>query len=289
MELNRDRVDNIDTKPKLVNNIGKTFIIAWKESTQELEEFLQKEGFDWEVIRQEDKQENNHNFARSYLCMINHSRAWERAIEQNQPTLIVEADFVPVLGFGQLPLPYNPDRQDIGIAWLYTCASQLYSISKSGYAQGYSTAAVAYIINSNSAKYLLEMIAEIKTNLPPDRYCTWDSNIDKFLRAKNLKNYIPFRNYGEHGGIPNPEHRRQGLSTTHRADVLYGKLAFCPLYASGKLGKYLTYLSVRLYGRLKGMARLITGKFLRCRVIKGSSVPCWLISFSLRRHLSIHL
>lgn len=288
MELQGDRTDNIKTKPILVNNIGKIFIIAWKESTQELEEYLQKEGFTCEVIRQENKQEN-YNFSRSYLCMINHSRAWERAIEQNQPTLIIEADFVPVLGFGQLPLPYNPDRQDTGIAWLYTCASQLYSISKSGYAQGYSTAAVAYIINSNSAKYLLEMIAEIKANITLDRYCTWDSDIDKFLRGKNLKNYIPFRNYGEHGGIPNPEHHRQGLSKTHRADVLYGKLAFCPLYASGKFGKYLTYLSIRFYGRVKGIARLLAGKFLRWRVIKGSSVPFWLISFSLRRHLSIHL
>ena len=288
MELNRDRIDNFNTKSNLVNHIGKTFIIAWKESTQELEEYLHKQGFDCEVIRQEDKQENK-NFSRSYLCMINHSRAWQRAIEQNQPTLIVEADFVPVLGFGQLPLPYNPHHQDIGIAWLYTCASQLYSISKSGYAQGYSTAAVAYIINSNSAKYLLEMTAQIKNNVSPNNYCTWDSDIDKFLRAKKLKNYLPFRNYGEHGGLPNPEHHRQGLSKTHRADVLYGKLAFCPLYASGKFGKYLTYLSVRLYGRLKGIARLLTGKFLRWRVIKGSSVPFWLISFSVRRHLSMHL
>ena len=43
MELQGDRTDNIKTKPILVNNIGKIFIIAWKESTQELEEYLQKE------------------------------------------------------------------------------------------------------------------------------------------------------------------------------------------------------------------------------------------------------
>jgi len=273
---------------QLVDCLGKVLIIAYKESTQLLEGYLTKEGLVCEVLRQEDRAEFQ-DLSSSYLCLQNHQKAWEKALLESKPTLIVEADFVPVQGLGKLPLPFNYAQSDVGISWLYTCASQVYSVSKDGYAQGFSTAMVAYILTSRSANYLLEYAKVIQENWEPTNYSAWDSDIDAFLLAKKLKNYIPLRNYGEHGGQPNPEHHQNGLSKTHRADVLYGKLAFLPLYASAVKYSHLKLLCVRLQARLKGIARLLTGRFLRVPVLKGSSFPVRLLSFAIGRHLSLIL
>ncbi len=267
------------TANQLVNQISRVLIIAYKESTEKLEQFFTKAGFECEVIRQEDKPEYK-ELSRSYLCLINHKRAWEKATLENQPTLIVEADFVPVKEFSQLPLPFSPSQNNVGIAWLYTCAAQVYSVSDLGYAEGFSTSMVAYIINSKSVQYLIEFAEEIQGKQAGDIYSTWDSNIDSLLRGKKLKNYIPFRNYGEHGGLPNPEHFKHGLSKTHRADVLYGKLAFYPLYTTVE-----NLFFARLKARIKGIGRLATGRFLRMAVLQGSSTPYKLIGFAIKRQL----
>ncbi len=273
---------------QMVDWVSKVFIIAYKEQTQVLEEVLTKEGFQVEVLRQEQKPEYQ-NYSRSYLCLMNHRRAWEKAAPESKPTLIIEADFVPVFGFGKLPLPFNPDASDVGVSWLYTCAPQVYSVSEAGYAEGFSVSTVAYIVTAKGAQYLMELAEEIREKKGPTAYSSWDSNVDTFLRARKLKNYIPFRNYGEHGGLPNLEHYKNGLSKTHRADVLYGKLAFLPLYASGEKGGNMALVSARLQARLKGIARLAMGRFLRIPVVKNSSVPGRLVSFAIRRQLSMWL
>lgn len=265
----------------LVNSIGKVFIIAYKESTEQLEETLNREGLDCVVQRQETKPEYQ-NFSRSYLCLLNHHRAWEKAALLSKPTLIIEADFVPVLGFGKLPLPFNPNQSDVGISWLYTCAPQVYSISSDGYAEGFSVSTVAYIVTPQGARCLLTLAKEVTEKQGATTYSSWDSTIDPFLRQRKLKNYIPWRNYGEHGGLPNPEHHQNNLSKTHRADVLYGKLAFMPMYAVN--GSRRAFLIVRLQARLKGIARLVTGRFLRLRVLQGSSTPAKILSFAVFRH-----
>jgi hypothetical protein len=273
---------------ELVHYLGKTFIIAYKEETELLEETLGREGLDTEVIRQTHKEEYR-DFSPSYLCLLNHKEAWERAIQENKPTLIVEADFVPIKGLGKLPLPFPLDDSNTGIAWIYTCASQIYSISTEGYANGFSTSAVAYIVTPQAARYLIELAERIKEVKTPYVYSTWDSEIDGFLRSKKLKNYIPFRNYGEHGGKPNPEHSQNGLSSTHRADVLYGQLSFMPLYVTAYDLGILYFLWIRLQGRLKGIARLATGRFLRLGILKGSRVPIRLLKFALSRQLSSNI
>ena len=273
---------------QLCDRVGQVFIIAYKESTQLLEEAIKQENLPCQVLRQEQKEEYK-NYSPSYRCLLNHKRAWESAWQQNQLTLIIEADFVPVLGFGKLPLPFNPDDNTVGVAWLYTCAPQIYSVSQEGYAQGYSTSAVAYLVTPQGACCLIELAEAIKEKIGPSNYSSWDSGVDAFLRARKLKNYISFRNYGEHGGMPNLEHYRNGLSLTHRADVLYGKLAFTPLYVTGRAEGQLTFLRERLQARLKGIARLATGRFLRLPILKGSRVPLRLLGFALRRQLSMRL
>ncbi|WP_016950653.1 hypothetical protein [Anabaena sp. PCC 7108] len=269
----------------LVDCISKVFIIAYKESTQQLEATLTTEGLECEVLRQEHKPEYQ-GFSRSYLCLMNHRRAWEIATQQTQPTIIIEADFVPVLGFGKCPLPFNRNQTDVGISWLYTCAPQVYSVSPHGHAEGFSTSAVAYIVTPQAARYLIELSDEITEKVGAFNYSTWDSNIDSFLRERKLKNYIPWRNYGEHGGLPNLEHYQNNLSKTHRADVLYNQLAFIPLYAVGKKNETLAFVWVRFQARLKGIARLLIGRFLRPQVAQTSSYPLRLLKFAIFRHFT---
>jgi len=280
--------NQIPNSIQLVDAIGKVFIIAYKEPTQLLEEVLSKENFQSEVLRQEHKPEYQ-TYSRSYLCLMNHRRAWEKAMQETKPTLIIEADFVPVVSFGKLPLTFNPNQSDVGVSWIYTCASQVYSVSEEGYAEGFSVSTVAYIVTPLAAKYLIELAEEIGEKYGTNAYSSWDSDIDKFLRKKGMQNYIPFRNYGEHGGLPNLEHYKNGLSKTHRSDVLYGKLAFLPFYACEERGGKENFIAARVQARLKGIARLLLGKFLRIPVIQGSRVPARLISFAIRRQLSFHL
>lgn len=272
----------------LVEQVGITLIITYQESTELLEEFLNREGFHCQVLRQEDKPELK-NFSPSYRCLLNHCRAWHLAVAQAKPTLILEADFVPVVRFGQLPLPFNSQERQVGIAWIYTCAPQVYSVSKEGYAEGFSVSTVAYLVMPQAARYLLEFAAEIEKTTAPTAYSSWDSKLDGFLREKNLKNYIPFRNYGEHGGLPNLEHHRHGLSKTHRAGVLYNRLAFLPLYSSQTGIGRVRVLLIRFRARFKEFARLILGKFLRFSVLRKSRFPGRLVRFVIHRQLSIWL
>lgn len=281
-------VNQAPSSTQLIHCIDKVFIIAYKEPTQLLEEALAREGLHCEVLRQEHKAEFQ-QFSPSYLCLLNHRQAWKKAAKASKPTLIVEADFVPVLGLGKLPLPFNLNQSNVGISWLYTCAPQVYSVSKNGYAEGFSASTVAYIVTPYSAQCLLEFAEEVREKVGATAYSSWDSKIDGFLRAKKLKNYIPLRNYGEHGGLPNLEHHKNGLSKTHRADVLYGKLAFVPLYASGDGSSQLKLIAARLQARLKGIARLVGGKFLRVRVVQRSPVPARLLRFAISRHLLMRL
>lgn len=268
--------------PSLVEAIGQTFILAYREATELLETTLRQEGLQCEVLRQVEHPEYR-AYASIYRCMLNHQTAWQQAAQSTQPTLIVEADFVPVVGFGQLLLPFNQAQPDVGISWLYTCAPQLYSVTSEGFGEGFSTGLVAYVVTPAAAQALVDLVTEI-TEKYGTGYYNFDSDIDKFLRDRNFKNYISFRNYGEHGGKPNPEHRRNQMSGIHRADVLYSKLAFPPAYTE-VASPVLSFWLARSQARSKGIARLLLGKFLRMKVIRESSVPLRLIGFAIRRHL----
>jgi hypothetical protein len=284
----------------LVHYLGSTVILAYREPTDRLETTLNQAGCRCTVLRQ-THQPGYDTYARSYLCLLNHRQAWALATQSAQPTLIVEADFVPVQNFGQLPPPFDPSDSDLGIAWLYTCAPQVYSMRDRTYALGYSTAMVAYVVTAHSARLLMALADQIAVDPGPTAYSPWDSGIEYYLRDRNLRNYVPFRNYGEHGGLPNPEHQQNRLSKVHRADVLYGPLAFVPLYAcqwsaaptgqaagQAPVNRWI-WFKERAYGRLKGLGRLLLTKYLRWPVLKGAAQPWPLLSFALRRQWTIRL
>lgn len=281
------RPNKMSSFTQLKMTIGKTLIIAYKESTKQLEEALTSEGFCCEVVRQQDKPEYR-NFASIHRCMLNHRQAWEKAAQTSHPTLIVESDFVPVVGMGCLSVPFDLTQKNVGIAWLYTCAPQLYSVTPEGYGEGFSTALVAYIVTPEGAKSLCAGFVEEITENYGTNYHNFDSKIDNYLRRNGFKNYIPFRNYGEHGGKSNPEHRRNGMSGIHHADLLYGKLAFLPPFLVDQANPRLKLISARSKARLKGIARLLLGKYLRPQVVRRSITPFRLIKFAVRRHFQVH-
>lgn len=311
------------THQKLLECVGQTLVVAYKESTEQLTEVFNQAGYECSVLRQVH-QPGYEAYSSSFLCLLNHRKAWERALQSNQPTLIMEADFVPVKKFFELPPPFDPLDAEMGMAWLYTCASQIYNVSDStqtqqnpslstGHrcrrvqqtpiqgpgrratqgvthrlAQGYSTAMVAYVVTAKSAAALLELAAQIERFPGPTAYSAWDSGIEYFLRDAGFRNYVPFRNYGEHGGRPNPEHRQNKLSKTHRADVLYGQLAFPPMYAyvNGQVSRW-EWWKVRTHARLKGCGRLLLNKYLRAEVFRKSRQGWELVGFAIARHLTL--
>jgi hypothetical protein len=273
---------NQTTSNRLVDCLSQVIVIAYKESTDQLEQAIAKEGLRCDIQRQDDNPDYK-NYASAYRCMLNHCRAWERAAQESKPTMIVEADYVPVVGLGQLPMPFDVQSDKVGIAWLYTCAPQMYSVTPEGFIEGYSTALVAYILTPQGAAALTGLVDEV-TEKYGTGYNVFDSYIDRHLRDRGFKNYIPFRNYGEHGGKSNPEHRKNGLSGIHRADVLFNKLAFAPAYAEDE-----NLLVARLKARYKGLARLGTGKFLRTKIVRTSSVPWRLMRTAIARQLALRL
>ena len=279
-------MQNPGTFSSLVDCIAQTFVIAYKEPTEQLTTALTQSGCDCTVLRQVH-QPGYETYSPSFLCLLNHRSAWELALRSEKPTLIVEADFVPVKNFSELPPPFDPADAEIGIAWIYTCAAQIYSV-RSGFAQGYSTSMVAYVVTAKSARLLIELAAQIEKEPGPRAYSPWDSGIEYYLRDRHLHNYVPFRNYGEHGGRPNPEHGKNKLSKAHRADVLYGNLAFAPMYAeiNGEVNRW-QWLKGRVYGRVKGLGRLLLMKYLRGAVIKKSSQGGQLIRWAIARQITL--
>lgn len=273
----------------LIDHIGQTYIIACREETAPLESALRSAGLrNCKVLRQSPHPDYA-GYSRSFLCLLNHRHGWELASQAASPTLIVEADFVPVISFGQLPVPFDPEKDDLGIAWLYTCAPQVYRIVGNGYATGYSTSMVAYVVSPRSAQFLMQVAEKVATDPGPRQYTPWDSYLEYTLRDHGFVNYVPFRNYGEHGGLPNPEHKNNQLSSTHRADVLYGPLSFQPFYARNNgegQPSFAAYLKGRLYGRVRGLGRFFLGKYLRIPVLTSAKEPLPLVWFALRRHFT---
>ena len=283
-------MQNHGTSRRLVDCIAQTFVIAYKEPTEQLTQTLTAAGCSCTVLRQVH-QPGYETYSPSFLCLLNHRNAWELALRSQKPTLIVEADFVPVENFAELPPPFDPDDAEMGIAWLYTCAAQIYNVSNQlshQFGLGYSTSMVAYTVTAKGAQLLIELAAQVEKDPGPRAYSPWDSGIEYYLRDNGARNYVPFRNYGEHGGLPNLEHQQNRLSKAHRADVLYGKLAFAPMYAevNGQVDRW-QWMKGRAYGRAKGFGRLFLLKYLRGEVVQKSAQGGELVRWAIARQLTL--
>jgi hypothetical protein len=148
---------------------------------------------------------------------------------------------------------------------------------------------VAYVFTPPAAKSLLEFYEKEMGAERPGEYRLWDTRLGIFLRwERGILNYIPVYQYGEHGGIPNKEHRGRiagwdrEIRGWHQADVLWDRLTFLPIYARES---QLLYRLFRIRGRLRGWARALTLRFFDPRDMNADSSrgPSYMLALSIVR------
>lgn len=244
-------------------------VVAHKEDTARLRETLEQDGFSVEEVRGPYTEEEL-VFSRNVRCLINHGKAWATAAKRSKPTVIVEADFVPVVGFGRLPMPIPPGPSPAGrFGWLYSAGSILYGIDEYGLPHGHGNTTVAYVVDAPGALALLEFLARETSRPDPGAYRPWETYLGIFLRKeRSVRNYFVPKQYGEHGGVANREHGRAGARAWHEADILAGRLAFLPAYARGSTVRYRLR---RIRGWFRGFARLLTLRFYDPRYVDADS------------------
>ena len=213
-----------------------------------------------------------------------HMHAWKKCIAMNEPALVVEADFVPVVGLSQHELPFDLDKAERSLGYLYACGPRMYDLDGSGYARGHAGGAVAYTICPATASLLFEFGTEVLASSHPANYTPWDTQMGFYLKERGVQSFIPYRMLGEHGGKANPEHAAAGLARTHRADTLAAGLHFLPAYSNGSS---IRFRLIRAYAKFYGLARLLAGKFLAGHDFIRADNKMQLLKYVLGRHLSL--
>jgi len=229
----------ISQQPTLGSLVRHTVILAHREDTSLLEQALRSEGLDPFVQRKSNYSPLETTYSRSIRCLMNHADAWRRAAGVSGHTLVVEADFRVLPG---------------------------------GYLWGHSCCSVAMLISPEVAPHLADFADElIRTTEDLSAYSLWDTIFQWHMMGHQARCFVPYRQYGEHGGLPNPEHRDSGsgilagsrlfsllgLGGNHHAECLWGPLMFLPAYAQGSR---LRYYRTRLTAKLVGLARIFLGR-----------------------------
>ena len=239
--------------------IERVYIVKYCEDTTLLEQSILAAGFECLIV---DKKYSAVEMEYSSIArgLLTHTEAWSRIYHDGEPALVVEADFVPCLGFENFPLPHRDPSQVW--CWLYTGTSVAYEL-QSGYMRGHAASPVATLIYPGLAKALLDFSSDQLQSKDVQEYLPWDSYVDYYVRERGWDVYLAYRSFGEHGGVPDPAHRAFGLNKTHRADCLYNKLAFLPDYAENST---LKFVRERCIAKIKAVLKV----FLLRRVDKGS-------------------
>ena len=175
--------------------------------------------------------------------------------------MICESDFVPCEGLAALPT-FWPTGDPLAWGYLYQGSPRLLAlIGKERYLRGHCAPLVAYVVNASVARHLCAFFDDEMSRYDPREYFTFDAHLQWGVMGRGCQAFIPMKHYGEHGGRPNPEHGMQGIRRAgeHRADNLAGPLHFMPEYCEGSRW---TYWYVRTTGRLYGLARLVTKRWI---------------------------
>ena len=233
-------------------------IVVYKEDTRELCASLEAEGIASEDVKGPYTEEQL-GYSAVMQALVNHANAWRIAAGRTKPTLVLEPDFVPVRAFGSLPLPVPLGREDDSLAYLYSVGPEIWDLATPHVARAHCGAVVATVMPPRVARLLLDFFEEEVAANAAGHYRPWDSGMGYWLLERGIESYMPYRHYGEHGGLGNPEHARFGLGRNHRADVLHAPLAVLPIYAQGRRTKL---WAGRARGRVWGLLRLATGRLL---------------------------
>jgi hypothetical protein len=266
---------NAPPAPRIRDAVARVFIVAHREKTARLENELGRQGLAVTVLRKEDDAITR-EFSPNLRCLLNHAAGWEIAARSEGLSLFVEADFAPCRDFGNLPLPFDPSLHgDAAWAYVYAGGPRIYAREASGHLLAHACSTVAYVVPPRVARMGLVYLADLRNRHPDWRlYHAFDTELQWYLMGYGAKAYVPWRQLGEHGGRPNPEHfgtgmgasrlrrllARAGVGLNHYADALAGPLAFSPDYAAG--GR-LRLLRIRAEGRVTGLLRLLLGKTMK--------------------------
>jgi hypothetical protein len=270
----------------LRSRIQHVYVVAYQEDTRLLERALQEEGLPFSVLRASYTDEEL-AYSRTVRCLMNHKSAWSACLQHSGLCMVVEADFVPVVGIADLPLPFDVEKRAHAWGWCYAGGPRLYEFDAKGFARGHAACPVATILGPEPAKVLIEFAEhELRTH-DPRAWSGWDCAIQHYALSRGIQSFIPYRNYGEHGGLPNPEHAAHGITPTHQAEALWGKLHFLPMYAKGSKARFLCF---RARAKMKGFARILAGRFVEPGLLK--ALPLRLkvkyLSFGVARLISIY-
>jgi hypothetical protein len=270
-----------EQSPSLRSLTSGVVVIAHNEDTSALRGAMVAEGFSVDEVRGPYSAEQL-KFSGIMRCLVNHANAWKIAATRTLPSIIVEADFVPVRGFGELPSPLPVQSIDHSLGYLYSVAPQLWDLVRPDLARGHGGGMVALVVPQKVAVLLLQYFEETLLANPQGSYLPFDTQVGYWLMARGIESYIPYRHYGEHGGIGNPEHAQAGLGRPHQADVLHGPLAFLPAYA---MGNVLRFWRTRIRARAWGILRLAAGRLLAPHDLARQNKLA-MLRFALGRQLS---
>jgi hypothetical protein len=241
--------------------ISRSLIVCFREDVGQLEATLASAELQPQVLRA-SYTASELRYPAATRTLLNHHRAWQIAAEAPDYTLICEADFVPCRGLGDLPV-FWPTANPMAWGYLYQGSPRLLAIiGPERYLRGHCAPLVAYVVNSHVAQRMLRFFDREIEEYGTDTYFTWDAHLQWWVMGQGAEAYIPTKHYGEHGGLPNPEHGKSGLVTRagrHRADNLAGPLAFQPQYAGSSS---LSYRKERVVARALGWGRLFTGRWI---------------------------
>lgn len=255
-----------------VNKIADlAIILAYREDTTRLEEALRAEGFKVEVQRAVYS-ERELTYSRTIRCLLNHLAAWRRAAAREGCTVVVESDFVPCVGSGRAPAPFDPALHGPRAwAFLYGGGPRIIWAHTDGTLEGHAACPVATLISPGAATLLVRFGDEEVARCDLAAHSMWDTIFQWWVMGWGGRCFMPRRHYGEHGGLVNPEHgvARVGWASrfpllmrlpafnNHHAECLLGPLHFQPPYARGSR---LSFAFTRLVARLIGWARALRGR-----------------------------
>jgi hypothetical protein len=246
---------------RLRQAISRSLIVCFQEDVGPLEASLASADLKPQVLRA-SYTASELAYPAATRTLLSHRRAWQIAAQTPAYTLICEADFVPCRGFGDLPV-FWPTVNPMAWGYLYQGSPRLLAIvGPEQYLRGHCAPLVAYVINKHVAEHMLRFFESKIGEYGTTTYVPWDAHLQWWVMGQGAEAYIPVRHYGEHGGLPNPEHARSGLigrAGRHRADNLAAPLAFLPQYAGGS---WLSYCRERAVARALGWARLLTGRWI---------------------------
>jgi hypothetical protein len=241
--------------------ISRSLILCYRERIDELEASLAAWDLKPQVLRGSYSAAEL-AYPAATRTLLNHRRAWEIAAGAPGYTLICEADFVPCRALRTLPV-FWPTEDPMAWGYLYQGSPRLLAIvGPQRYLRGHCAPLVAYAVNGHVARCMLKFFDQAIERHGTTAYFTWDAQIQWWVMGQGAQAFMPPRHYGEHGGLPNPEHRQSGIVTRagrHRADNLAGALAFLPQYAGGSRFRY---LRERAVARVLGWARLLSGRWI---------------------------